>query len=68
MATGGTEVKRAHCPVCAKATKVERPAAVWGVGDLVMVLATLGLWVIAKRASRAAWRCAECGSKASGQL
>lgn len=68
MATGGTEIKRAHCPVCAKLTKVERPAMVWGAGDLIMVVATLGVWAIAKATARSAWRCSECGSKATGQL
>jgi ribosomal protein L37AE/L43A len=68
MAVGNLQITRARCPVCAKDTKMERPAQVWGMGDLIMVVMTLGLWIIAKRASRPAWRCSDCGSKATGQI
>ena len=67
MATGNMQITRAACPVCAKDTKMERPAQVWGMGDLIMVLMTVGLWAVVKVMSRPAWRCSECGSKAKGQ-
>ena len=55
-------VSRRPCPNCKKQTKCERPDLSWGVGDLVMVLLTCGLWVIVRFLFRSGWKCSDCGS------
>jgi ribosomal protein L37AE/L43A len=63
MARGNLEVSQQHCPSCGKSVKAERNARVWGGGDLIMVVFTLGLWAVIKLAAGGqAWRCAGCGS------
>ena len=50
------------CRHCMTRVKLERPAMVWGCGDLVMVLLTCGLWALGKILMRPAWRCSVCGT------
>lgn len=64
MAKGSIEISQIDCGTCGRLTKAERNATVWGVGDLVMVVFTLGLWAVAKLAiGGAPWRCSTCGTK-----
>ncbi len=63
MAVGNIQISRGFCQTCDVETKLERNAQVWGLGDFVLVLCSLGLWVILKLAMKPAWRCSQCGSK-----
>ncbi len=58
-----TQLKRKMCKSCQKTTKFERHVTANGCGDLLLVFATFGLWVIVREMFKAPYRCAECGSK-----
>jgi hypothetical protein len=63
---GNVQVSRRPCPQCGREVKAERNSTVWGCGDLVLVLVTLGLWVPIRWALGTGsnpWRCAECGTR-----
>lgn len=60
---GNIEVSSGRCPHCKELRKLERPSQLWGAGDLLMVVFTLGFWAIAKFMARPAWRCSTCGTK-----
>ena len=71
MAAGNLRVSRRSCRVCGKATKFERNATVWGLGDLIMILCTLGAWVILRglaNGSSNPWCCATCGTPERASL
>jgi hypothetical protein len=66
MARGNMKVGQRYCATCGKTAKCERNATVWGLGDVVMVLFTLGAWLLLKFAFNAGsnpWRCSECGAR-----
>ena len=66
MATGNLKVSRRRCGQCGTVTKCERTGMVWGCGDIIMVLLTMGLWCIVRIFINAAanpWRCSECGKR-----
>ena len=58
-----SQLKRAHCRTCNKPTKFERHVTAMGCGDLVMVIGTCGLWLIARHLFTPDFVCTECGSK-----
>ena len=63
---GNIEMCSAWCPECERQVKAERNSAVWGCGDLLMVLFTFGLWVplrIVLTSGSRRWRCCYCGEK-----
>ena len=60
---GNSEFNSKYCRSCKQRLKFERPSAVWGVGDLVMVMATCGLWALLRLLSVQPWRCSVCGSE-----
>jgi hypothetical protein len=66
MARGNLQVSRRFCRRCGRHTKFEHNAFVWGCGYLILILATLGLWLIPKAVIHFLcdpWRCARCGSR-----
>lgn len=63
MSAGNLQTAHGICPEHGP-TKVERNAMVWGLGDVVMVLFTCGLWLAARAACAPAWKCSTCGRKA----
>jgi len=63
---GTLQVTQRQCPTCARPVSAERSAAVWGVGDLLMILVTCGAWLPLKFAWnfwRNPWRCKTCGAR-----
>jgi hypothetical protein len=66
MATGNIKVKNARCKHCNNLVKAERNGMIWGLGDFIMVLLTLGLWAVLRWVSNALsnpWRCSKCGKR-----
>lgn len=64
---GNIEFAFFDCVHCASVHRFERPSRVWGTGDRVMAVFTLGLWAIAQMTfAKPAWRCSVCGSMPSG--
>lgn len=63
MAVGYLQISRGYCRTCNDETKLVRNTLVWGFGDFVLVVISLGLWVALKFAIRPSWRCFQCGSK-----
>ena len=66
MARGNVMVDQAVCEGCGLLGKFEKNAMEWGAGDLILVVATLLLWVPAKFAIDAVfnpWRCSKCGGR-----
>jgi len=59
---GNVEFTGGKCPHCNEQRKFERPSAIWGVGDLFMVLMTGGLWLVGKLMLRPKYRCCVCGT------
>lgn len=59
---GNVEFASGQCAHCGERRKLERPSAVWGAGDLIMIVITIGVWAILKIAMRPAWRCTACGT------
>jgi hypothetical protein len=60
----GTLIGRDFCVACDKHTKFERNQAAWGAGDLLLAVATLGLWGVLKfliNETSNPWRCSACG-------
>ena len=57
------QIKRAHCSTCEKNTKFVRHVTAMGCGDLLMVLMTCGLWVIARTVFTPRFSCDNCGNK-----
>jgi hypothetical protein len=66
MAHGNLAISRNYCPSCNGMTKFERSSLVWGLGDFVMVLCTLLLWIPIKLgvySMTTPWRCSSCGAR-----
>ncbi len=57
------QIKRKFCKTCGKVTKFERHVTAMGCGDLVMVILTMGVWLILRHFLTPPYRCHECGSK-----
>lgn len=64
MARISTEVASGICPHCKTRMKIERPAIAWGLGDFLLTLATLGLWLVVRNLMKGSWRCSACGAVA----
>lgn len=66
MATGNFRMSRRFCKSCNASKNCQRNGMVWGMGDLILVLLSFGVWVIFKLAFNALlnpWRCADCGAR-----
>jgi len=66
MATGNLKISRHYCKCCQKNVKTERSGMVWGCGDLILVVLTLGGWCIIRIVFDGVlnpWRCSECGKR-----
>lgn len=66
MAAGNIKVSRKQCKSCNKNTKFERNSLQWGMGDLIMVLITMGIYVPFRFILHSVtnpWRCSECGHR-----
>lgn len=66
MAAGNIKIASKDCKHCNKRTKFERNSLVWGMGDLIMVLLTAGLYLPFRYLIHTftnPWRCTQCGSK-----
>ena len=50
-----------HCSECKRKTKHERNVTAMGCGDLFMVLATCGTWLILSQLTKT-WSCDRCGA------
>jgi len=57
------QIKKAFCKTCGKESKFERHVTVMGAGDLVMVILTVGLWLILRHVMIPRYRCHECGGE-----
>jgi hypothetical protein len=66
MAAGNIKVTSKFCEKCGAQTKFERNSLQWGMGDLIMVLITVGFYIPFRFIVHAIfnpWRCTNCGSK-----
>lgn len=57
-----TQLKTAMCNTCGKTSKFERHVTAMGVGDLFMVLITLGTWLALRELFKPKFRCKDCGT------
>ena len=57
------KIRRQFCNNCQTKTKFERHVTAMGCGDLVMVICTLGIWLIFRLLMTPGWRCSDCGSR-----
>lgn len=67
MAIGNMQVAQKFCPTCNKIVKVERNSMTWGMGDLIMLVITVGVWIPLKfifHWATSPWRCSQCGTRA----
>lgn len=56
-----TQITSRHCATCGRLTKFERHVTPLGGGDFILVLATLGLWLLLRALFKPAFRCSFCG-------
>jgi len=67
MATGNIRKTIKYCDTCMGHSSHERNGMVWGLGDFIMVLFTLGTWVLIRWGMNKffnPWRCSICGNRA----
>lgn len=57
------KITRKFCKSCDKETKFEKDITAMGCGDLVLVILTLGIWLIIRSILKPGYKCSECGGK-----
>jgi hypothetical protein len=57
-----SSISRRFCRQCERSTKHERNVTAMGCGDLILVIATCGLWWVVREIAKPKWRCSECGA------
>lgn len=57
-------IRRQYCGVCNEKTKHERHITAMGCGDLILVIATWGLWLPVRWLFLPSFKCSVCGSGA----
>jgi predicted RNA-binding Zn-ribbon protein involved in translation (DUF1610 family) len=63
---GNVKLTSRWCKSCKKQVAAQADSAVWGCGDLIMVLLTFGLWAIFRLVMLAIfspYRCTNCGRR-----
>jgi hypothetical protein len=63
---GSIKIASRWCRRCKRRVAAQANSTVWGCGDLVLVLLSLGLWVpvrIVLMILTNPWRCPECGRR-----
>ncbi len=58
-----TQIISRKCRRCRKRTRFERHVTAMGCGDLLLVIATLGLWLILRWLFTPGYRCSICSGK-----
>jgi hypothetical protein len=58
-----TQIVSKACPTCGTVTKFERHVTAMGCGDLIMVIFTVGLWLLIRQVWKPPFRCSVCGSR-----
>lgn len=58
-----TQLASRHCTHCGTIRKFERHVTAMGGGDLIMIILTLGVWLLLRRLWTPPFRCSVCGSK-----
>ncbi len=63
---GNVVIQQRWCPGCKHAVAAQRNSGVWGCGDLILILLTVGLWLpirMTLAGMSSPWRCPQCGSR-----
>jgi hypothetical protein len=50
-----------YCPQCERQTRHDRHVTAMGGGDLVLAIATLGVWLVFRVLYKPEFRCVRCG-------
>ncbi len=66
MSVGNLTYKSYYCRHCQKIALHVKNASEWGMGDIIMMVISCGVWVILRAMADIVfhkWRCGVCGTK-----